>query len=592
LQNNITPKETQMKVLLRIAKEAKKYRVMLIIAMLSTLSVTAVNLTAPMLLRNMIGIVSGGITEQGLGEIGTIALMLLGLYGLRIIFRFMSSYLSHVAAWNLVHEIRQKVYNTIQSFSMRFFHNKQTGELMTRVVADTDQFELMYAHIIPDMITNLFTLIGVTTILFLINPQLALLTAIPVPFILLSGWIFNKKVRPKFRLLQKTRGEMNAQLQDNLSGIKEIQAFGQQERASGNFRDKNWHYITTMLKALKVSAFFHPTVEFTAALGTVIVAGFGGWLAFHHGLPVEDIVVFWLYLALFFNPIMGLANLLESANQALAGAERVIEILDEPENVVNKENAVDIGVAQGGITFEKLDFSYIDGVPILKDISFEIKPGMMVAFVGATGVGKSTMTQLISRFYDPTAGRITLDGHDLKDITMHSLRKNVSVVLQDTFLFNGTIAYNIALSSPDATMEEIEAAAKIARIHNDIMAMPEGYNTQVGERGLRLSGGQKQRMAIARAVLCKAPVLILDEATASVDVETEMQIQQAIGEIAGTRTIIAIAHRLSTIRNADVIHVFEEGRITASGNHAQLMAQDGLYRRMCNVQEATYSKVM
>ncbi|MCL2855121.1 MAG: ABC transporter ATP-binding protein/permease [Defluviitaleaceae bacterium] len=581
-----------MKVLLRIAKEAKKYRVMLIIAMLSTLSVTAVNLTAPMLLRNMIGIVSGGITEQGLGEIGTIALMLLGLYGLRIIFRFMSSYLSHVAAWNLVHEIRQKVYNTIQSFSMRFFHNKQTGELMTRVVADTDQFELMYAHIIPDMITNLFTLIGVTTILFLINPQLALLTAIPVPFILLSGWIFNKKVRPKFRLLQKTRGEMNAQLQDNLSGIKEIQAFGQQERASGNFRDKNWHYITTMLKALKVSAFFHPTVEFTAALGTVIVAGFGGWLAFHHGLPVEDIVVFWLYLALFFNPIMGLANLLESANQALAGAERVIEILDEPENVVNKENAVDIGVAQGGITFEKLDFSYIDGVPILKDISFEIKPGMMVAFVGATGVGKSTMTQLISRFYDPTAGRITLDGHDLKDITMHSLRKNVSVVLQDTFLFNGTIAYNIALSSPDATMEEIEAAAKIARIHNDIMAMPEGYNTQVGERGLRLSGGQKQRMAIARAVLCKAPVLILDEATASVDVETEMQIQQAIGEIAGTRTIIAIAHRLSTIRNADVIHVFEEGRITASGNHAQLMAQDGLYRRMCNVQEATYSKVM
>jgi len=575
-----------MKVLLRIAKEAKKYRGLLIIAMLSTLSVTALNLTAPMLLRDMIGIVSNGITEQGLGEIGVIALMLLGIYGLRIIFRFMSSYLSHVAAWNLVHEIRQKVYNTIQSFSMRFFHNKQTGELMTRVVADTDQFELMYAHIIPDMMTNFFTLIGVTTILFLINPQLALLTAIPIPFILLSGWIFNKKVRPKFRLLQKTRGEMNAQLQDNLSGIKEIQAFGQQERASGNFRDKNWHYITTMLKALKTSAFFHPTVEFTAALGTVIVVGFGGWLAFHRSLPVEDIVVFWLYLAMFFNPIMGLANLLESANQALAGAERVIEILDEPENVVDKENAIDIGVAKGGISFEKLDFAYIDNVPVLQDISFDIKPGMMVAFVGATGVGKSTMTQLISRFYDPTAGCITLDGHELKDITLASLRKNVSVVLQDTFLFNGTIAQNISLSSPDAPLEEIEAAAKIARIHNDIMAMPDGYQTQVGERGLRLSGGQKQRMAIARAVLCKAPVLILDEATASVDVETEMQIQQAINEIAGTRTIIAIAHRLSTIRNADVIHVFEDGRITQSGSHAELIAQDGAYRRMCKAQDS------
>ncbi|MCL2235276.1 MAG: ABC transporter ATP-binding protein/permease [Defluviitaleaceae bacterium] len=575
-----------MKILLRIAKEAKKYRVLLIIAMFSTLSVTGLNLAAPMLLRDMIAIVSDGITENGLGRVGTIALMLLGLYLLRVVFRFMASYLAHVAAWNLVHEIRQKVYNTIQSFSMRFFHNKQTGELMTRVVADTDQFELMYAHIIPDMMTNFFTLIGVTTILFVINPQLALLTLIPVPFILLSGWIFTKKVRPKFRLLQKTRGEMNAQLQDNLSGIKEIQAFGQQERASGNFRDKNWHYISTMLKALKTSAVFHPTVEFITALGTVIVVGFGGFMAFHQGLPAADIVAFLLYLALFFAPITGLANLLEAASQALAGAERVIEILDEPENVVDAENAVDIGVAEGGINFESVDFAYIDDVVILNDISFQIKPGMMVAFVGATGVGKSTMTQLISRFYDPTAGRITIDGHDLKSITLNSLRKNVSVVLQDTFLFNGTIAQNIALSSPNASIEEIEAAAKIARIHNDIEAMPDGYQTQVGERGLRLSGGQKQRMAIARAVLCKAPVLILDEATASVDVETEMQIQQAISEIAGTRTIIAIAHRLSTIRNADVIHVFENGRIVQSGNHTELIAQEGVYRRMCKAQDS------
>ena len=575
-----------MKVLLRIAKEAKRYRVLLIIAAFSTLMVTALNLVAPLFLSSMVGIVSVGIDDEGLSQILLIALALLGLYALRIVFRFMANYLAHKAAWNLVHEIRIKVYNTIQSFSMKFFHNKQTGELMSRVNNDTDQFELLYAHIIPDMMTNFFTLIGVTTILFVLNPQLALLTLIPVPFIVASGWYFSKKVRPKFRLMQKSYGEMTAQLQDNLSGIKEIQAFGQQERASGKLERKNRKYIDTMLQALKTSGIFHPSVEFMTSLGTVIVVGFGGWLAFHHGLDVQYIVAFLLYLALFYAPITGLANLLESASQALAGAERVIEIMDEPEYVTDSENAVDIGRATGTLKFDNVSFAYVDDMPILKDISLEIKAGSFVSFVGATGVGKTTITKLISRFYDTTGGRILLDDKDIKDITLSSLRKNTSVVLQDTFLFNGTIAENIALSKIDASMEEIQNAAKIARIHDDIEAMPEGYDTEVGERGMKLSGGQKQRIAIARAVLCAAPVLILDEATASVDVETEKQIQNAIAEIAGTRTIIAIAHRLSTIRNSDVIYVFEDGKISQQGNHDELIAQEGIYRRMCQTQES------
>jgi len=575
-----------MKVLLRIAKEAKRYRVLLIIAAFSTLMVTALNLVAPLFLSSMVGIVSVGIDDEGLSQILLIALALLGLYALRIVFRFMANYLAHKAAWNLVHEIRIKVYNTIQSFSMKFFHNKQTGELMSRVNNDTDQFELLYAHIIPDMMTNFFTLIGVTTILFVLNPQLALLTLIPVPFIVASGWYFSKKVRPKFRLMQKSYGEMTAQLQDNLSGIKEIQAFGQQERASGKLERKNRKYIDTMLQALKTSGIFHPSVEFMTSLGTVIVVGFGGWLAFHHGLDVQYIVAFLLYLALFYAPITGLANLLESASQALAGAERVIEIMDEPEYVTDSENAMDIGRATGTLKFDNVSFAYVDDMPILKDISLEIKAGSFVSFVGATGVGKTTITKLISRFYDTTGGRILLDDKDIKDITLSSLRKNTSVVLQDTFLFNGTIAENIALSKIDASVEEIQNAAKIARIHDDIEAMPEGYDTEVGERGMKLSGGQKQRIAIARAVLCAAPVLILDEATASVDVETEKQIQNAIAEIAGTRTIIAIAHRLSTIRNSDVIYVFEDGKISQQGNHDELIAQEGIYRRMCQTQES------
>ncbi|MCL1813667.1 MAG: ABC transporter ATP-binding protein/permease, partial [Treponema sp.] len=549
-----------MKILWRIAKEAVKYRTLLVIAALSTLSVTGLNLIAPRLLSSMAGLVAAGITDETLGTIGQIAVGLLGIYVLRIVFRFMSNYLAHKAAWNLVQDVRMKVYNTIQSFSMDYFHNKQTGELLSRVVNDTALFEQLYAHLIPEMMTNIFTLAGVTVILFLINARLALLTCVPIPFILISGWIFTHKVRPNFRKSQKFQGELSAQLQDNLSGVKEIQAFGQQKRASTNVRSKAQNYTTSILRALKLSAVFHPSVEFLTALGSVIVVAFGGYLAYHNQLSVSDVVGFLLYLALFYAPITGLAQLLESAQQALAGAERVVEILDTPLNVKDMPGAQEIDLVKGAITFENVSFSYIPGITVLDNISFEIKPGQMAAFVGVTGIGKTTMTQLISRFYDPTAGVIKLDGHDLTSITLESLHKNISLVLQDTFLFNGTVAENISFAVPEAAIDEIKAAAVIARIHDDIAAMPDGYDTQIGERGVKLSGGQKQRIAIARAALCRAPVLILDEATASVDVETEAQIQQAIGEIAGTKTIIAIAHRLSTVRNADVIFVLEEGR--------------------------------
>jgi ABC-type multidrug transport system fused ATPase/permease subunit len=444
---------------------------------------------------------------------------------------------------------------------------------------------LIYAHITPDIIINFITLAGVTIILFNINAQLALITCIPIPFILLSGWIFSHKVRPNFQKMQKSQGELSAQLQDNFSGIQEIQAFSRQSSASQKVLNKGEDFTRNMLRALKLNAIFHPSVEFMTSLGGVIVVGFGGFLALQSQLSVTDVVGFLLYLALFYAPITGLAQLMESAQHALAGAERVIEILDAPNSITNTPNAKPIGKAEGRISFENVCFSYIKDVTVLENVSFEIKPGQMVAFVGATGVGKTTLSQLISRFYDPASGRVCLDGRDLKDITLESLRRNISLVLQDTFLFNGTIEENIAFAKPDTTFEEIVKAARTARIHDDIMQMPDQYQTQIGERGVKLSGGQKQRVAIARAVLCQAPVLVLDEATASVDVHTEEQIQQAINEIAGTRTIVTIAHRLTTIRNADVIYVFEKGRIVQSGSHDELMEKDGLYRRLCQVKE-------
>ncbi|MBR4069254.1 MAG: ABC transporter ATP-binding protein [Clostridia bacterium] len=575
-----------MKLLLRLSREAVRYKNLYIVAILSTLGLTAVNLAAPRVLSAATGIVERGVDEAALRRIGLLALVLVGLYLLRIVFRFLSNYLAHKAAWYLVGDLRTKTYDKLERLHLGYFHDKQTGDLMSRIVNDTRDFELLYAHLIPDVITHLVTFAGVLIVLLTINWKLALITCAPIPLILLSGVIFSKKVRPFFKASQKKMGELNGKLQDNLSGVHEIQSFGREGYETEQVNIKNFEHIKAMLHALKLSAVFHPSVEFVSSIGTVLVVGFGGLLAFNGNLSVEDIVAFVLYLGMFYAPVSGLANLLESMQQSMAGAERVMAVLDAPFEIQDKPDAAELKNVEGSIIFEDVDFAYENGIPVLNGVSFECKPGKMLALVGPTGVGKTTLTQLISRFYEPTAGRILVDGQDIASVTMESLRRNISPVLQDTFLFNGTIAENIGYASPESSMEEIVEAAKAANIHQDILEMPDGYETRVGERGLRLSGGQKQRVAIARAILRKSPIIILDEATASVDVETERQIQKAIAGIAGQRTIIAIAHRLSTIRNADQILVIEDGRVAESGTHQQLVEKDGIYARMHRIQSA------
>ncbi|MBP3323211.1 MAG: ABC transporter ATP-binding protein [Clostridia bacterium] len=575
-----------MKLLLKLSKEALRYKTLYIVAILSTFGLTAVNLTAPKVLSSMTGIVEKGVTEASFAAIGQLTLILVILYLLRIALRFMSNYLSHKAAWFLVGDLRRKVYDKLERLHIGFFHDKQTGDLMSRITNDTRDFELLYAHIIPDIITNGFTFIGVLTILLSINWKLAFATCFPLPLILISGFVFSKKVRPFFRIQQKKMGEYNGKLQDNLSGIHEIQSFGRENYETDKVDEKNFAQVMAMLKALKISAVFHPSVEFISSIGTIVVVSVGGLLAFYDGLSLETIVAFMLYLSMFYAPVSGLANMLESVQQSMAGAERVMAILDTESEIKNKENAEDLGTAKGAVEFKNVSFSYQEEVPVLKNISFKVKPGMMVALVGPTGVGKTTLTQLISRFYDVKSGEILVDGKNIKDVTLESLRNNISTVLQDTFLFNGTIEENIAYAKPDATFEEILEASKAANIHEDIMAMPDTYKTQVGERGLRLSGGQKQRVAIARAILRKSPIIILDEATASVDVETEKEIQAAINNIAGKKTIFAIAHRLSTIRNADMILVIENGEIAEMGTHQELVDLGGIYARMDKIQSS------
>ena len=575
-----------MKLLWRLSREAIQYKKLYIIAILSTFCLTAVNLAAPRALSAMTGFVERGLNETAFRSVLLLALVLLILYLLRIVFRFLSNYLAHKAAWYLVGHMRTRLYDKMQRLDLGFFHDKQTGDLMSRVINDTRDFELLYAHIIPDLFTNVVTFIGVLFILLAINWKLALITCFPIPFVFLSGFFYTKRVQPYFRINQQKVGELNAKLQDNISGIHEIQSFGQEDYETKMVDEKNFDQIHAMLRALKISAIFHPSVEFISSLGTILVVAFGGFLAWKGGMTVEDIVAFMLYLGLFYAPISGLANLLESMEQSLAGAERVITILDTDSKIQNLPDAEDVETVTGALTFENVSFSYTDGKPVLQDVSFSCEPGRMIALVGPTGVGKTTLTQLMSRFYDPDSGRILIDGKDIRSFTTGSLRRNISPVLQDTFLFNGTIAENIGYARPEATRQEIEEAAKAANIHGDIMDMPDGYETQVGERGVRLSGGQKQRVAIARAILRRSPIVILDEATASVDVETERQIQEAISGLAGKRTVVAIAHRLSTIRGADQILVIENGRIAESGTHEELVRLGGIYAHLDRIQSS------
>lgn len=573
-----------MKNIIRLVKYAKPYWNLLIISSISLLVITAINLLGPWLIKDLIAILTQNFTRESMNRIWNIAIILAATYILKILFKYLNGYLSHKAAWRLVADIRVMIYDHLQKLSLRFYQDKQTGQLMSRTTNDTATFETLIAHAVPDLVTNILVIIGVTIVLFFMNSYLALLTLIPIPFLMVGGWIFTKKVRPNFRAAQRNLADLNATLQDNISGMKEIQVFNQQPKEKKRIQKSAQSYASAILHALKLGAIFHPTVEAVSSFGTVIVVAFGGWLALEQRLSVSDIVGFLLYLNLFYQPISALARVTEDLQLAVAGADRVFEVLDTEPDIIDSPGAVEITKCKGELEFRNVSFEYIPSVPVLNNVSFKAESGKMLALVGPTGVGKTTVISLIARFYDPVSGSILLDGKNLRDITMASLRNQISIVLQDIFLFNGSVAENIAYGSKDASLEEIVNAAKVARAHEFIIEMPEGYDTVIGERGVKLSGGQKQRLSIARAVLRNTPILILDEATAAVDVETEEKIQQAIHELAENRTIIVVAHRLSTVKRADNILVIQDGAIAESGNHDELIALGGVYKQLCDIQ--------
>ena len=557
----------------------------LVVTVISLLAASLLSLVTPEAIRKLTALLGtpGDATTALILKYCTI---LVGAYLLRALCRFLSMWQAHVAAWNFVGYLTSLCYDKLQSLSMRYYSDKQTGEIMSRMINDTRQLEVLIAHSLPDMATNVIVVLGVAVMIFRINPLLALYTLIPVPFILLLSRLFTTKVAPLFKINQEVLAGLNGHTQDNLSGMKEIQAFGKEGKESLGMKDYCRHYSFVNIRANFYNAMYHPAVEFITSIGTVIVMGAGGYFVMRGRMSTADIVGFFMYLSLFYSPLSALARLAEDIQVSKACGNRVLELLDTESEIKEDDDAKDIPTCSGDVRFDNVVFGYSGDSKVLDGISFDVKPGKMLALVGATGVGKTTIVSLLERFYDPQSGKITIDGHDIRHATLSSLRKNISIVLQDVFLFNGTVYENIAYGAENATEEEVYAAAKTACADEFIREMPEGYMTKIGERGVRLSGGQKQRIAIARAVLRKTPILVLDEATSAVDNETEAQIQKAIENLSGSHTLIVIAHRLTTIMKADDIIVLRDGKIAEEGTHDELMKKGGIYCGMCSVNQA------
>ncbi len=572
----------EFKALLRFIKP---YKWLLVLAAFCMLLVTIMNMSGPWLIRNLIKTVTVGTSSDfNLHKINTLTLAIIIIYILRAVSQFGTNYISHYAAWKILEDIRRHLYDHLQKLSIKYFQDRQTGELMSRVINDTRNFEQLLAHAIPTIVVNGLMLIGISIILFTMNMRLAFYTLVPMPILIWLVLKFSKISRPLFKNSQAEIAKVNSILQDNFSGIKEIKAFTRENYESTRTWARISAHTKAILYALKFSNVFHPSIQFVSSIGTVVVIFFGGRLALNGELPLEDMVAFLLYLNVFYQPILALGQINEGLQQALASAERVLEIIKEEPEIKNSPDAVTISRVRGQIEFQGVNFRYVDNIPILKDISFTVKPGETLALVGPTGVGKTTIANLIPRFYDPDSGEIMIDGKDIRKIELSSLRKQISLVSQDTFLFNGTVKENILYGRSDASDEEIITAVKAANAFGFIKELENGFETKVGERGVKLSGGQKQRISIARAILKDAPILILDEATSSVDTQTEQLIQEALNKLKEDKTTVVIAHRLSTIQKADQIIVLKEGVIVEQGKHEELIDQGGLYNQLCKAQ--------